>query len=140
MKTVDTTGAGDAFVGALLCNIVDDQSVIEVTCYHNFFFNYKILYCSYYNILHDIIIHIYNQIIVETNLCQLHSYFERKKTTLTQNLRKKIKINSHNTFSRSNHNPHTCERVSLATRPRQSYYSHNYYNNCYLLLFILILR
>ncbi|KAH9727565.1 putative fructokinase-4 [Citrus sinensis] len=29
VKTVDTTGAGDAFVGALLCKIVDDQSVIE---------------------------------------------------------------------------------------------------------------
>ena len=30
MDTVDTTGAGDAFVGALLCKIVDDQSVLEV--------------------------------------------------------------------------------------------------------------
>ncbi|KDO46268.1 hypothetical protein CISIN_1g029908mg [Citrus sinensis] len=29
VKTVDTTGAGDAFVGALLCKIVDDQSAIE---------------------------------------------------------------------------------------------------------------
>ncbi|KAF5733925.1 fructokinase [Tripterygium wilfordii] len=29
VKAVDTTGAGDAFVGALLCKIVDDQSVIE---------------------------------------------------------------------------------------------------------------
>lgn len=29
VKTVDTTGAGDAFVGALLCNIVDDQAVLE---------------------------------------------------------------------------------------------------------------
>ena len=30
VKTVDTTGAGDSFVGALLCKIVDDQSVLEV--------------------------------------------------------------------------------------------------------------
>ncbi|KAJ9701531.1 hypothetical protein PVL29_006755 [Vitis rotundifolia] len=29
VKTVDTTGAGDSFVGALLCKIVDDQSVLE---------------------------------------------------------------------------------------------------------------
>ncbi|KAH6778396.1 pfkB-like carbohydrate kinase family protein [Perilla frutescens var. hirtella] len=29
VKTVDTTGAGDSFVGALLCKIVDDQSIIE---------------------------------------------------------------------------------------------------------------
>ncbi|KAF5733924.1 fructokinase [Tripterygium wilfordii] len=29
VKAVDTTGAGDAFVGALLSQIVDDQSVIE---------------------------------------------------------------------------------------------------------------
>ncbi|KAJ8615842.1 hypothetical protein MRB53_035214 [Persea americana] len=29
VKAVDTTGAGDAFVGALLSKIVDDQSVIE---------------------------------------------------------------------------------------------------------------
>lgn len=29
VKTVDTTGAGDAFIGALLCKIVDDQSVLE---------------------------------------------------------------------------------------------------------------
>lgn len=31
VKTVDTTGAGDAFIGALLCKIVDDQSVLEVS-------------------------------------------------------------------------------------------------------------
>ena len=30
VKAVDTTGAGDAFVGALLCKIVDDWSVLEV--------------------------------------------------------------------------------------------------------------
>lgn len=30
VKTVDTTGAGDSFVGALLCKIVDDQSIIQV--------------------------------------------------------------------------------------------------------------
>ncbi|KAG2324733.1 hypothetical protein Bca52824_007461 [Brassica carinata] len=29
VDTVDTTGAGDSFVGALLCNIVDDRTVIE---------------------------------------------------------------------------------------------------------------
>uniref|UniRef100_A0A5B6ZTN9 fructokinase n=1 Tax=Davidia involucrata TaxID=16924 RepID=A0A5B6ZTN9_DAVIN len=29
VKTVDTTGAGDSFIGALLCKIVDDQSVLE---------------------------------------------------------------------------------------------------------------
>ncbi|KAL1535283.1 fructokinase activity protein [Salvia divinorum] len=29
VDTVDTTGAGDSFVGALLCKIVDDQSIIE---------------------------------------------------------------------------------------------------------------
>lgn len=29
VNTVDTTGAGDAFVGALLCKIVDDQSILE---------------------------------------------------------------------------------------------------------------
>ncbi len=29
VKTVDTTGAGDSFVGALLCKIVDDHSVLE---------------------------------------------------------------------------------------------------------------
>ncbi|TJX33108.1 fructokinase, partial [Soehngenia saccharolytica] len=29
VKTVDTTGAGDAFVGALLSKIVDDQSILE---------------------------------------------------------------------------------------------------------------
>ncbi|KAG6663896.1 probable fructokinase-4 [Carya illinoinensis] len=28
VKTVDTTGAGDSFVGALLCKIVDDQSIL----------------------------------------------------------------------------------------------------------------
>lgn len=31
VKAVDTTGAGDAFVGALLCKIVNDQSVMEVS-------------------------------------------------------------------------------------------------------------
>ena len=31
VKTVDTTGAGDSFVGALLCKIVDDHSVLEVS-------------------------------------------------------------------------------------------------------------
>ena len=30
-KAVDTTGAGDSFVGALLTKIVDDQSVLQVT-------------------------------------------------------------------------------------------------------------
>lgn len=30
VKAVDTTGAGDSFVGALLTKIVDDQSVLEV--------------------------------------------------------------------------------------------------------------
>lgn len=30
MKTVDTTGAGDSFVGALLTKIVDDQTILEV--------------------------------------------------------------------------------------------------------------
>ncbi|KAL3506749.1 hypothetical protein ACH5RR_032131 [Cinchona calisaya] len=29
VNTVDTTGAGDSFVGALLCKIVDDQAIIE---------------------------------------------------------------------------------------------------------------
>lgn len=29
VKSVDTTGAGDSFVGALLCKIVDDRSVLE---------------------------------------------------------------------------------------------------------------
>ncbi|BAT90839.1 hypothetical protein VIGAN_06212800 [Vigna angularis var. angularis] len=29
VNTVDTTGAGDSFVGALLCKIVDDQSILE---------------------------------------------------------------------------------------------------------------
>lgn len=29
VKTVDTTGAGDSFVGALLCKIVDDGSILE---------------------------------------------------------------------------------------------------------------
>ncbi|KAG6575364.1 probable fructokinase-4 [Cucurbita pepo subsp. pepo] len=29
VKAVDTTGAGDSFVGALLCKIVDDQSVLQ---------------------------------------------------------------------------------------------------------------
>ncbi|KAG6406100.1 hypothetical protein SASPL_133697 [Salvia splendens] len=29
VDTVDTTGAGDSYVGALLCKIVDDQSIIE---------------------------------------------------------------------------------------------------------------
>ncbi|KAG8369502.1 hypothetical protein BUALT_Bualt14G0020300 [Buddleja alternifolia] len=33
VKAVDTTGAGDSFVGALLCKIVDDHSIIE---YSNF--------------------------------------------------------------------------------------------------------
>lgn len=31
VNTVDTTGAGDAFVGALLWKIVDDQSVLQVS-------------------------------------------------------------------------------------------------------------
>lgn len=31
VKTVDTTGAGDSFVGALLAKIVDDQSILEVS-------------------------------------------------------------------------------------------------------------
>ncbi|XP_027354667.1 fructokinase-2-like isoform X2 [Abrus precatorius] len=29
VNTIDTTGAGDSFVGALLCKIVDDQSILE---------------------------------------------------------------------------------------------------------------
>ncbi|KAL3506744.1 hypothetical protein ACH5RR_032126 [Cinchona calisaya] len=29
VNTVDTTGAGDSFVGALLCKIVDDEAIIE---------------------------------------------------------------------------------------------------------------
>ncbi|KAF2589699.1 hypothetical protein F2Q70_00041138, partial [Brassica cretica] len=29
VNAVDTTGAGDSYVGALLCNIVDDRSVLE---------------------------------------------------------------------------------------------------------------
>lgn len=29
VNTVDTTGAGDSFVGALLCKIVDDQAILE---------------------------------------------------------------------------------------------------------------
>jgi len=29
VKAVDTTGAGDSFVGALLCKIVDDHSILE---------------------------------------------------------------------------------------------------------------
>ncbi|XP_030527832.1 probable fructokinase-4 [Rhodamnia argentea] len=29
VNTVDTTGAGDAFVGALLCHLVDDHSILE---------------------------------------------------------------------------------------------------------------
>lgn len=33
VKAVDTTGAGDSFVGALLCKIVDDQSVLQVLSY-----------------------------------------------------------------------------------------------------------
>ena len=39
VNTVDTTGAGDSFVGALLCNIVDDRSVLEVT--------YQISLCAF---------------------------------------------------------------------------------------------
>jgi len=31
VNTVDTTGAGDSFVGALLSKIVDDQSILEVS-------------------------------------------------------------------------------------------------------------
>jgi len=31
VNTVDTTGAGDSFVGALLGKIVDDQSILEVS-------------------------------------------------------------------------------------------------------------
>lgn len=31
VKAVDTTGAGDSFVGALLCKLVDDQSVLHVS-------------------------------------------------------------------------------------------------------------
>lgn len=29
VNTIDTTGAGDSFVGALLCKIVDDQAILE---------------------------------------------------------------------------------------------------------------
>nr|KJB71774.1 hypothetical protein B456_011G141600 [Gossypium raimondii] len=31
VNTVDTTGAGDSFVGALLCKIVEDPTILEVT-------------------------------------------------------------------------------------------------------------
>ena len=37
VKTVDTTGAGDSFVGALLSKLVDDQSILEVKIYYNIF-------------------------------------------------------------------------------------------------------
>ena len=30
MNAVDTTGAGDSFIGAFLSQIVDDQTVLEV--------------------------------------------------------------------------------------------------------------
>lgn len=30
VKAVDTTGAGDSFIGAFLSQIVDDQTVLEV--------------------------------------------------------------------------------------------------------------
>ena len=30
VKSVDTTGAGDSFVGALLTKVVDDHSILEV--------------------------------------------------------------------------------------------------------------
>lgn len=30
VNAVDTTGAGDSYVGALLCKIVDDRAVLEV--------------------------------------------------------------------------------------------------------------
>lgn len=29
VDTIDTTGAGDSFVGALLCNVVEDHSILE---------------------------------------------------------------------------------------------------------------
>ncbi|CAN6898857.1 hypothetical protein F2Q69_00062165 [Brassica cretica] len=29
VKAVDTTGAGDSYVGAVLCNIVDDRTVLK---------------------------------------------------------------------------------------------------------------
>ncbi|KAK8947999.1 Fructokinase-2 [Platanthera guangdongensis] len=35
VKQIDTTGAGDAFVGALLCKLVDDMSVLQVSCSHS---------------------------------------------------------------------------------------------------------
>jgi len=35
VNTVDTTGAGDSFVGALLGKIVDDQSILEVSAYQD---------------------------------------------------------------------------------------------------------
>lgn len=41
VKTVDTTGAGDSFIGALLCKIVDDRSIIEVRLLMNVFFLFK---------------------------------------------------------------------------------------------------
>lgn len=31
VTAVDTTGAGDSFVGALLAKIVDDQSILDVS-------------------------------------------------------------------------------------------------------------
>ena len=39
VKTIDTTGAGDSFIGALLCKIVDDQSVLEVNSIINTLYN-----------------------------------------------------------------------------------------------------
>lgn len=44
VKTVDTTGAGDAFVGALLTKIVDDQSVLEVSLHLDMIFLSSILF------------------------------------------------------------------------------------------------
>lgn len=35
MNTVDTTGAGDSYIGALLCKIVDDRAVLEVIIPNN---------------------------------------------------------------------------------------------------------
>lgn len=45
VNTVDSTGAGDSFVGALLSKIVDDQSILEVrthtlTQFNNFDFQF----------------------------------------------------------------------------------------------------
>lgn len=46
VKAVDTTGAGDSFVGALLTKIVDDQSVLQVLLYIWCGFKLRFVYCG----------------------------------------------------------------------------------------------